>query len=797
MTTVLLASLRTYTRRYVSAALAVVIGVAFVIVTAGLTSAARDGLTAGVGAPYDGSDVVLTLVDGTQVDRLVTGAADRGAEASVLGWTQEPVTHDGTLVDRDTEVGEITTSPTLRWQELSDGAFPTGPGEAAVDRGLAREHDLAVGDVLEVGSGPDAATVTVTGLVESPSALVAGQVYLTWPDLRPLADRMYVDSVAWAGPADAARDLAPTAEVADTATHVADLQREVSNGVDVLTILLLVFATIALVVAVIVIANTFSILFAQRRHDLALLRCVGATRRQLLRSIRAEALALGLVATAVGLVVGAVGGRALVAVVSSRWPESRLGEASVSPAWYAGGLVVGLLVTLVASWLPTRSATRADPLSALRPDGDLDVRSGAGRLRLALGSLLVLGGAALLAAAVVTTTVPTMLAGGVATFVGVLVLGPWLVPGLLGVVGGVASRLGGTPARLAAGNARRHPKRTATTAASLLVGVTLTTAVLTGMASSRGALLDEMDVQHPVDAVVTTERVLPADAVDEARASDQVAGAVALDGVTATLPRGGGELLVLAVDDTSTARDASGVTPHDGQVLLPFDLAATLRTTLTVGDRSARLEVVGGEGFGDVALVTPATLARLTDAPEPRALWVAANDDADPDLLEADLQALTQPYGGTVENGLADRAWVEQQLDVLTAAVVGLLGIAVVIALIGIANTLGLSVLERGREHALLRAIGLTRRQLRATLALESVLLSVVATVLGTALGVTFAWVGIQTMVRSVVEDAPVVLPVGQLTVVVAVSAVAGLLACVLPARRAARVSPAAGLALD
>ena len=131
----------------------------------------------------------------------------------------------------------------------------------------------------------------------------------------------------------------------------------------------------------------------------------------------------------------------------------------------------------------------------------------------------------------------------------------------------------------------------------------------------------------------------------------------------------------------------------------------------------------------------------------------------------------------------------------LTGAVVGLLGIAVVIALIGIANTLGLSVLERGRENALLRALGLTRRQLRATLAIEAVLLSVVATVLGTVIGVAFAWVGVQALVQPVVDAAPMVLPWGQLAVVVLVAGVAGLLAGVLPARRAARVTPAAGLA--
>jgi putative ABC transport system permease protein len=799
MRTVLLASLRTHTRRYVAAALAVVIGVGFVVVTAGLSAALRDGLTAGVGAPFEGADTVVAVHDPEQVERLVTGAPDHGASADVLGWTMEPVRRGDELVDRESEVSQITTDETLRWQTLDAGAFPTGTGEAAVDSAAARQHGLEVGDSLTVGNGTDAREVTVTALVDAPSARVAADLYVTWPDLAPFADRLYVDSVAWAGPTGPIADLAPDAELNDPAAYVADLQREVDNGVDVITVLLLLFATIALVVAVIVIANTFAILFAQRRRDLALLRCVGATRRQLLRSMRAEALVLGVVATVAGLAAGVGGAFGLVAFIRGQWPDAGLGQASVSPAWLAGGLAVGVLVTLVASWLPTRSATRAEPLAALRPDAGVDVHSGAGRLRLALGVLLVLGGVVLLGLATETGAVPVMMAGGVASFAGVLVLGPWLVPAVIAVSGGLVARVAGPAARLAAGNARRHPKRTATTAASLLVGVTLTTAVLTGMASSRDALAVEMDAQHPVDGVVTTERALAPSVVDDVR-GDQVAAAATLDGVTATLPDGG-EILVLAAgpavlgDDVT--RDDTSVTPREGEVLLPYGRATGLRTRLTVGDSTVRLEVTGGEGFGEAALVTPATLARLTDAPEPRALWARAGDDADPELFEADLLAATQSAGATVDNGLSNRAYVDQQLDVFTAGVVGLLGIAVVIALVGIANTLGLSVLERAREHALLRAVGLTRRQLRATLAMESVLLSVVATVLGTAIGVVFAWVAVQTVVAPVVTGAGVVLPLGQLAVVVAVSALAGLLACLVPARRAARVSPASGLALD
>ncbi|MDN4171958.1 FtsX-like permease family protein [Nocardioides sp. SOB77] len=165
--------------------------------------------------------------------------------------------------------------------------------------------------------------------------------------------------------------------------------------------------------------------------------------------------------------------------------------------------------------------------------------------------------------------------------------------------------------------------------------------------------------------------------------------------------------------------------------------------------------------------------------------------------LTGDLGAVAVTADADLHDGLAERAWVELQLDILTGAVVALLGIAVAIALIGIGNTLGLSVLERARENALLRALGLTRRQLRRMLAAEAVLLSVVATVLGTVIGVVFAWVAVRTMVDVAVDDAAVVLPWGQLAVVVLVAAAAGLLAGVLPSRRAARVAPAAGLALD
>ena len=354
-----------------------------------------------------------------------------------------------------------------------------------------------------------------------------------------------------------------------------------------------------------------------------------------------------------------------------------------------------------------------------------------------------------------------MIVGGAAFFTGLLLLGPVIVPPLVRV-GGIALRpLLGTAGRLAAANAVRNPRRTAATTASLLVGVTLTTAVLTGLASSRGAVDAEMDRSYPLDATLTaTTSPLTAGLVDEVRAVAGVDQAVAVDGVAATVSGDFGPLTVLTPPATvgELTRSPLAVTP--GELRLPpgsrpTGLKAGDRVTVTVGRRTAELVVRSGEGWGSAGLVAPETLARLTDRPDPRAVWVRTASGADAEEVTSRLQQVGGPAGAEVSTSLVNRASVTQQLDILTLAMVALLGIAVVIALVGIGNTLGLSVLERVREHALLRALGLTRGQLRAMLAAEATLVSTVATVLGTVVGVLFAWVGVLTLVRPIVAETP------------------------------------------
>jgi putative ABC transport system permease protein len=394
-----------------------------------------------------------------------------------------------------------------------------------------------------------------------------------------------------------------------------------------------------------------------------------------------------------------------------------------------------------------------------------------------------------------------MLAGGGSVFTGVLLFGPTLVPRLVRITGALLGPAG----RLATKNAVRNPRRTAATTASLLVCVTLTTAVLTGSATTRTAVNEERDRDHPIDVTLTSpERPVTTALLDQVRHTPGVEQAISVEGVMARVAGLDERILVVTAPDAERVARDGGVFARvePGRIRLDYaafdkDLSSRPgdRVTLRVGDRRAQLQV--GTGWGQVGVVAPGTLAQLTDSPERHAIWVRASADADPLELVDDLAGLARATGAEIHDDLQARATEDQLLRTLTWSVLGLLGVAVVIALIGIANTLGLSVLERAREHAMLRALGLTRGQLRRMLAAEAMLLSVVATLLGTLIGVGFAWVGYETFVKRALSDATMQVPWPSLGGVVLVAALAGLLAAVLPARQAVRVTPAVGLSLD
>ncbi len=813
MRTVIRGSLRTHTRRYVAAVLAVTIAVGFVVVTNAVASSARNGLSAAVAEAYAGADLVVTSdsgIDQPDVETVTATAERLGDDAAVIGTTWTAATHEGRSWGDRVPMASVAVDATLRRQEVTSGRAPSTPDEALVTTSRAQASGVEIGDRLSVGAPGETRDVTVVGIADNVRYL-DGDVLLPWDTIRSIGG--FAESATYAvrggggdaavsARADALReatglDVMPRAEFVE--------QRVVSanQGVDIIGYLLLLFAAVAGFVSVLVIANTFTILFAQRAGDFALLRCVGATRRQVVRSVRVEALMLALLSSTLGIVGGAAAGYGLVAVGRATLGDLA-GEVELSPVWLGAAFVGGLVVTTVAAWWPTRAVVRVSPLEALRPvEADAE-GSRAGLVRTGLGVLTVAAGGALLAAAVSLESLPVLLAGGMVSFVGVLLLGPVIVPAALRAIGAVVGRFGPAP-RIAAGNAVRHPKRSAATAASLLVGVTLTTAIVTGLASAEAVLDDELGAEYPVDVAVTGTAGVSDGTVEAVDAVADVDRAVGVEGVVGRL-HDGDEIAVLAPvpSQREVAGDHEILQAADGEVLVGPTVASGFldglpeQAQLTVGDRSVEVTVRSVPSrIGDAVVVSPATLASLGGTPQTLALWADARPGVDGDDLGGAVGAAIQDDGLTTVNAVQETAWVDGQFGVLRWSVIGLLGVAVVIALGGIANTVGLSVLERRREHALLRALGLTRRQLRRVLAAEGLLLALVAALLGTGIGVLYGWLGLATVIAPTLPSAGLVVPWGQLTTIVVVAAVAGLAACVIPARRAALVAPAQGLTLD
>ncbi|MGY1814379.1 ABC transporter permease [Blastococcus sp. SYSU D00820] len=814
MRQVTLAGLRAHAARLVASTLAIVIAVGFVVATIVLSDTSRDTLLEAAGAPYVATDLVVTSDDGEYLDPdAVAGLPGVAAVAPSLE-TSVQAALPGRTGTQYLMVTSVAADPELRWQQLADGALPDRTGEVAV----SERTDAEVGDRLPVTAylpdgGETTAEVTVVGVVDlrgDPTAGLFGRAFVT--DEQALAwgaggaTELRVAAAPGTDPGQLAatvRDALTGAVTVRTGEEQAErLAAELTGDTLVLTTILLVFGTVALLVAGLVIANTFAVLLAQRTRDLALLRCVGATARQVRRSVLAEAALTGLAASALG--VGA--GIGLAAIVSGLVGEDSpvpLSGISVSLLAVLLGLGIGTLTTVVAALAPARAATRVAPLAALRPMDPAPLRSRGGIARLVAGLVLVVPGVALMLLGVALGDVLVALPGGAASFLGVVLLAQRAVPPVVALAGRLAGR--GVPARLAAGNATRNPRRTAATATALLIGVTLTTAMVVGAATTRSTAQAGLAAQYPTDVVVygNTEDGVPATLLDRLTAVDGVEAGVGLTGGILTGPDGT-DTWSQGVDPRAAApvlRSTDDLPlPADGTAVLPWWTVSAWG--VEEGDQ-VTLEGPGGSrtltarlGDTDYPLLTTADLTALAPDAYVDTFWLRLADGADQtEVVDALTDRVGEALPTALVSGLAsERAALDSVLDVLLLVVTGLLAVAVLIALIGVGNTLALSVVERRQENGLLRALGLTRGQLRGLLAWEAVLVAGVAAVLGVVLGGGYGLAGAASVLGDVGE-VQLTVPWLQVAAIVVVATAAGLLASVLPARRAARTPPVAAIA--
>jgi putative ABC transport system permease protein len=816
----ILSSLRAHLGRLIAACLAIVLGVGFGSLAMIVHSSASHGVDETIGAQYRGVDAVVVPDNDSIGPADITKLQKLPQAASVVSLTTAylEAAFPGLVRPTTLPIDALYDTRRIAGPGTSSGRLPTANNEIALPARLAAKHKVSVGQTLRISSYDNKSwEVTVVGLVDDSKSVGTASAVATPAAVKIFEPGAFVRAVGIAAQtgvtqqqlADAAQGV--VAKGLKTYTGEAYVDHEVkgyTNGIDVLGGVFGMFAVIALFVACLVIGNTFTIVIAQRTREMALLRCVGASRRQVFLSVLAEATVVGVIASAIGVVFGvALSALALALSREFDWgiPPVPL-HLDLSSVFLP--LLLGTVATLIAAVVPARRATKVAPLAALRPEVAPAAASKAGVLRLILGFLLLAGGGLLLAAGAAMHQVLIGVAGGALSFLGVLAVGSLLVPALIRLIGALPAKSGGVPARIAVANAVRNPKRTAATTSALLIGVTLISLTCVGIASVRKTFDVSMDGQYPVDLMVTAYNdTMPAGAEQQLHDIKGITQVVPVRKLT--VKTADQEIPVTGIDQATAGsvihnpelagQLEPGTALVDSQTLNMLNVEDGAQVTIVAGGHKLAVTIHRATGL-DPITVTSADLAKLAPNAPVTGFWLASDPKADgSDVIDAVQQSIPSVKDLSVTGGLAERTSYTKIFDVLLIVGVGLLGVSVLIALVGVGNTLSLSVLERTRENALLRAMGLSRRQLRRMLAVESLLMALVAAGLGIALGLVYGWTGTSALMGGQTVDGGVeyAVPGTLLIVIAAVAAVAGLLASVLPARRAAKVAPAGALATE
>jgi putative ABC transport system permease protein len=707
-----------------------------------------------------------------------------------------------------------------------DGHRPRGPGEASIDKAAAESSGLSLGEEIKIIGQGSAKAFRLVGLTQLGSASFGGAsiAQVTLPVAQALTHKLgRFDQISIAA-AKGVRAEALKRRIAaempagvrvETAKESADRgSEEIRDNLSFLQTFLLVFGFIAVFVGSFLIFNTFSITVAQRVSEFGMLRTLGASRRQILRSVMVEALAIGLVGAAIGVVGGfliAILLRALLKAFEVDLPTTGL---VLHSRTVVVALLVGVLVTMVASLVPALRSTRVPPIAALHAYTPPATRRR--RLIFAVASVLLgvvglgmvliglFGNASAGAAA-------GLIGGGAVVIVfAVSLFSPRLVPPLATVAGWPLERLRRLTGRLARENAQRNPSRTAVTAAALMIGLALVafvTVFAAGLKSSVAQIVDEnfagglviqnSDGFSPIpNGTATAAGKVPG---VETVATIRSAQAKLLQGgagakVTAPTPdienavaiewKQGGPATLRRLGDGEAIVSDDFASEHGLEVGGRFQLLSQTEARPSfevVGTFSAKLGV-----FGSV-LITQAALARDFGQTQDTIDFVTTAPGADAATVQALLTKVVEFGFPTAEvmNQQELKESREEQVDTLVNLVYALLGLAIVISLFGIANTLALSIHERTRELGMLRAIGMSRRQVRTMIRYESVITALIGAILGMVLGVIFA-----ALIAQPLKDEGFTLsyPIGSLVVLLILAGLAGVLAAIAPARRASRL---------
>ena len=702
---------------------------------------------------------------------------------------------------------------------LTAGGPPVAADDVVMDAGTAQKYHFAVGQQVRIiSAGLPPRFFTITGITQFGTANnLAGATLaaFTLPTAQAIAqatgklDDINVITASGASKPAVQRAIAavlpPGVEVVTGQTVVTESTDSISQALGFFSTALLVFAFIALFVGAFTIYNTFSIIVGQRTRELALLRIVGASRRQVFGSVLAEAAITGLVSSVIGLGLGVLAALGLQALLSGFGVTLPPGSLVFEARTVLVGLVVGVGVTVVSAIGPARGAVRIPPVVAL--DDRQQLAGTSLRRRFTWGTIVAVVGAVLLGLGLAKPAIQLVGLGAAALFLGVATLSPAIARPLASVIGRPLPRLLGVAGKLGRENSMRSPRRTAQTAAALMVGLALVSAMAVFGASLSKSATASADQAISADVIVTP--------TGSGELSNSVAStASAAPGVTATTAFYTGRfefqssltrLTAVSTDhlaDTLILRMTSGTPAALAQGELLIDSTTATSKHLAVGDTvTARFAKTGPARLriGGIYQANALIGSYLASA----AFFLAHFPLQPP----AGLLLRTGGGAGAVTKALAPypnlqiqtRAQFEQQqvsqVNQLLGLVYALLGLAVVIALIGIVNTLMLSVFERTREIGLLRAVGMRRRQVRTMVRSEAVILAIFGAIVGIVIGTALGLALVASLRQQGITET--VVPVSNLVIFLLLSAVLGLIAATWPARRAARLDVLAAIATE
>ena len=772
---------------------------------------------------------VLETVRG--VAGVTSATGDIQAFARVIGKDGEPLGSEG---NGPPTFGGIASSDSAGLWSITEGRLPVGPNEVVLDKATADNGEFVIGDNVRVVAVRGTREFTLVGIASYGDISSPGGATFALFD-QPTASEFllqpgFVDAILVEGDdsvsdevlaqrINAALSADLKLETLTGAEITAEVQGQIKDVLNIFSTFLIVFSYIALGIGSFVIYNVFSITAAQRLRENALLRAIGASRRQVSRALLVESTAMGVVGSVIGFGIGILLSQLLSALLKATGFEVPTQGLAISTSAFVNTFVAGVLVTVLAAWLPARRAGRVPPLAALR-DTALDSAGNITR-RVIVGLIIVALGGVGLVSAMRDAPIQILGLGVLGVFTGILVLGPAIARPVALTLGIPVAKLRGVSGAMARQNAARNPKRTSRTAAPVLLGVALVTAFTALAASIRSEIRDTFGDAFSGDIALTVDARgfggIPLTITDQIAGLPGVAQATGV-GFTSVRLSDPNEPPALT-QASASQRGVFVQTINPASITGLFDLGVTEGNLSSLGkdgifvaaSRAAeksweigtRLQVTRVDGVvinaeirgfvsGDTSFANyVASREMFADSPTPifdAFVYIKVAEGSVISEVQARVAAISSDAGiGTLlskEQFIDDQA---AQINQILALIYGLLGLSIIIAIVGIVITLLLSVFERRREIGLLRAVGMTKSQVRTTVRWESVITSLLGAVSGVVLGVVTGVVVVAALDDE--GDIAFRLPINETLSIVFISFLLGVLAAVYPAWRATRVN--------